>query len=238
MKNPVWTREELILALDLYFRLDYGQMHGGNPGVIQLSKELRELNVHTNIPDPDNFRSINSVALKLANFKKLDQNFSGKGMRDGAKQDREIWKEFHRHRNTLKKEADLIKQVYLKSQNRKSKDNSVTESKKYYKSEIIYQFHKNRETDPVTLKVKKEMVLIKTQTLKCEVCDIDALVRYGKFGNDLAEIHFSKELKSEPGFEPIEMDDFIIICPNCHRILDKHYGLINADDLRRIIKKK
>ena len=28
MKNPDWIKEELILALDLYFKLDYGQMHG------------------------------------------------------------------------------------------------------------------------------------------------------------------------------------------------------------------
>jgi 5-methylcytosine-specific restriction protein A len=26
MKNPICNREELILALDLYFRLEYGQM--------------------------------------------------------------------------------------------------------------------------------------------------------------------------------------------------------------------
>ena len=39
MKNPVWIREELILALDLYFRMDYGQMHGRNPHIIRLSED-------------------------------------------------------------------------------------------------------------------------------------------------------------------------------------------------------
>jgi 5-methylcytosine-specific restriction enzyme A len=238
MKNPAWTREEIILALDLYFKLDYGQMHGSNPYVIQLSKELRNLNIHVNIPEPISFRSINSVALKLANFKKLDQNFSGKGMRDGAKQDRETWKEFHRHRDTLKKEADLIRQLYLKPQAQAGNNNIITEQEANYKSEICFLFHKNRETDPVIVKVKKEMVLINTKSLKCEICNFDSLALYGELGNDLMEIHFNKEMKTEPGLEPSEMDDFIIVCPNCHKVLDKHFDLINANDLKRIIKKK
>ncbi|GHT42114.1 hypothetical protein FACS189437_09810 [Bacteroidia bacterium] len=40
MKNPVWNNEELILALDLYFHMEYGQMHGRNPQVKALSAIL------------------------------------------------------------------------------------------------------------------------------------------------------------------------------------------------------
>ena len=238
MKNPDWKREELILALDLYFRLDYGQMHGRNIDIIQLSKELRQLDLHTNIPDPKAFRSINSVSLKLANFKKLDQNFSGKGMRDGAKQDREIWNEFHCHRDTLNKEAGLIRQLYLKPQSKQEKQNITAETKMGYKSDFLFQFHKNRETDPVIIKVKKEMVLANAKTLKCEVCRFDATAFYGELGNDLMEIHYNKEQKTDPGLESSEMDEFITVCSNCHKVLDKHHGLLNADDLKKIIKKK
>ena len=70
MRNPTWSKEEIILALDLYFKLDYGQMHGRNPLIIQLSKDLRNLNIHKDIPEKEKFRSVNSVALKLANLKK------------------------------------------------------------------------------------------------------------------------------------------------------------------------
>jgi 5-methylcytosine-specific restriction enzyme A len=51
MRNPDWNREELILALDLYFQMDYGQMHGRNSEIIKLSDDLRRLNLHANIPD-------------------------------------------------------------------------------------------------------------------------------------------------------------------------------------------
>lgn len=236
MRNPDWNREELILALDLYFRMDYGQMHGRNPEIIQLSKELRSLNIHTEIPNKENFRSVNSVALKLANLKKSDQNFKGKGMRDGGKLEKELWKEFHRHRDTLKKEADLIRQLYLKPKSNKA--STAAEPKVNYKSEFHFQYHKNRETDPLVMKVKKEMVLSESKKLKCEVCGFNSLAFYGEIGNDLMEIHYSKEIKTEPGLESSDMKDFIIVCSNCHKALDKNYGLLDASDLKKLIRKK
>ena len=236
MRNPDWNREEIILALDMYFRMDYGQMHGRNPEIIQLSKELRSLNIHTEIPNKENFRSVNSVALKLANLKKSDQNFKGIGMRDGGKLEKELWKEFHRHRDTLKKEADLIRYLYLKP---KSEGNSiVSDPRANYKSDFFYQFHKNRETDPLVIKVKKEMVFSNSKFLKCEVCGFDSVSFYGELGNDLMEIHYNKELKTEPGLESSSMEDFIIVCSNCHKALDKNFALLNADDLKKIIRKK
>ena len=235
MRNPDWNREELILALDLYFRMDYGQMHGRNPEIIKLSKELKNLNLHRNIPNKESFRSVNSVALKLANLKKSDQNFIGKGMKDGGKLEKEIWNEFHRHRDTLKREADLIRQLYLNPN--KEKESVSAEPKGNYRSEFIFQFHKSRETDPLVNKVKKEMVLTNLKSLKCEVCDFDSVSFYGELGNDLMEIHLDKELKNEPGLESNSMEDFIITCSNCHKVLDKNFGLINANELRGIIHK-
>ena len=52
------------------------------------------------------------------------------------------------------------------------------------------------------------------------------------------EIHNSKEFKSEPGLESSAMEDFIIVCSNCHKVLDKNWGLITAEDLKRIIRKR
>lgn len=234
MKNPNWNREELILALDLYFQMDYGQMHGRNPLIIRLSEELRKLNIHKNIPDKEKFRSPSSVALKLANLKRSDQNFKGRGMRDGGKLEKEIWKEFHSHRDTLKKEADIIRQVYLTSDSVSKEILNRTTSK----SGFFYSYHKNRETDPLVIKVKKEMTLINTKSLKCEVCGFDPLSFYGELGSEVAEVHYNKELRQEPGLESSSMEDFIIICSNCHKILDKSYGVLDSNDLKKIIHKR
>ncbi|MGK7389138.1 MAG: hypothetical protein ACNS60_02265 [Candidatus Cyclobacteriaceae bacterium M2_1C_046] len=52
--QKLWSKEELILTINLYFKLPFGKMHSGNPDVIKLSEILG--------------RSPNAVAYKLVNF--------------------------------------------------------------------------------------------------------------------------------------------------------------------------
>jgi 5-methylcytosine-specific restriction enzyme A len=236
IKNPDWTREEMILALDLYFRLDQGQMHHRNPDVIRVSNELIALNIHTEISDKKKFRSPDSVSRRLGNFKTMDKTYLGEGLPNAGKLARKVWDEFKSHRDKLSKEAELIRQLYLKPGS--DEDSGFSEKEYNYKTDFLFNYHRNKETDPVVVKVKKEMVLSEKKSLKCEVCGIDSLDFYGELGKDMMEIHYEKELKDVPGLETIEMKDCIIVCSNCHKILDKNYGLFTSSDLFRIIKKK
>lgn len=43
MRNPKWHRDEVLLALDLYFKLELGQIHARNPAIIELSPILNAL---------------------------------------------------------------------------------------------------------------------------------------------------------------------------------------------------
>lgn len=47
MRNPPWTRDELILVLDLYFRLGRRQADATDPEVVALSDTLRRLQLGT-----------------------------------------------------------------------------------------------------------------------------------------------------------------------------------------------
>ncbi len=234
--NPNWIREELILALNLYFDLDQGQMHKGHPDVIRVSNELRELQIHTEIPDQKKFRTSSSISRRLGNFKTMDIRYGGEGLANSGKLAKEVFKEFNHNRDKLRKEADFIKQLYLKSKT--VIKTNISEQKVNYKSEFLFQFHKNREADPLVIKVKKEMVLSLNKSLKCEVCGFDSVFVYGELGSDLMEIHYNRELKTEPALESSSMEDFIIVCSNCHKVLDKNYALIDAEDLKKIILKK
>ena len=96
MKKTIWNNEELILALDLYFQIEYGQMDGRNPQVKALSEIL------TLMHESDGFsRSVNSVSLKLANFKRIDPEFKGKGMTGGGKLEECIWNEYSHNKQLL-----------------------------------------------------------------------------------------------------------------------------------------
>jgi putative restriction endonuclease len=83
-----WTRDELLVAMNLYHRLTFGQLHARQPAIIALAEKLG--------------RGSNSVAMKLCNFAALDPALKLRGIKglEGASAlDREVWTEFHRNLN-------------------------------------------------------------------------------------------------------------------------------------------
>lgn len=62
-----WTRDEAMLAYRLYCEIPFGQMHRGNPRVVQLSEVIG--------------RTPSAVAMKLGNFAHLDPALQQRGIR-------------------------------------------------------------------------------------------------------------------------------------------------------------
>jgi len=96
-RNPTWSRDELILALDLYLK------HSGNPpqkhssDIVKLSDTLNRLARQNGTVKSDRFRNCNGVYMKLMNFRRLDPVFSqeGKvGLERGGRLEEAIWEEF------------------------------------------------------------------------------------------------------------------------------------------------
>jgi hypothetical protein len=106
-RNPPWSDEELILALDLYLR--DGPLDGKDGRVVELSKVLNALTIHADRPDAERFRNPNAVALKLANFSALDPGYRGKGMTRGGRRDAEVWATFSRDEDGLREAAEYIR---------------------------------------------------------------------------------------------------------------------------------
>lgn len=83
-----WTRDELLVALNLYHKLTFGQLHSRQPAIIDLSQKLG--------------RPPNSLAMKLCNLASLDPALKLRGiqgLKGASLLDREIWKEFHDNPN-------------------------------------------------------------------------------------------------------------------------------------------
>jgi hypothetical protein len=79
-----WTRDELLIALNLYHKLTFGQMHARQPAIMALAGRMR--------------RGANSLAMKLCNFASLDPALKMRGIRGltGASAlDKTVWAEFH-----------------------------------------------------------------------------------------------------------------------------------------------
>ena len=102
-----WTRDELLVALNLYHKLTFGQLHARNPAIVKLADNLG--------------RGSNSVAMKLCNFASLDSTLKLRGIKglDGASaQDRTIWNEFHENLNeAVPASEEALRQLFGVNEN-------------------------------------------------------------------------------------------------------------------------
>lgn len=83
MPTP-WTERDLLIAMNLYCRLPFGQFHRGNRLIQEVAQRMG--------------RTPSSVAMKLSNLASLDafhRDRGVKGLRGASQMDRKVWDDFH-----------------------------------------------------------------------------------------------------------------------------------------------
>jgi 5-methylcytosine-specific restriction protein A len=108
-KNPPWSKDELILALDLYFRCSPSRLSKKHKEIIELSQILNKLAMNADKPEPEKFRNPNGVYMKLCNFLRFDPDYRGVGLQRGGHLEEAIWQEFANNRVRLHEVAESIK---------------------------------------------------------------------------------------------------------------------------------
>lgn len=235
MRNPNWHRDEIILALDLYFQLESGEMNSNNPKVIELSGLLNKLPIHNVRPDSVKFRNPNGVNLKLANFKSFDPNYLGKGLKSASKLDKAIFDEFFEDQELLRSIALGIRKTLSNSELTKKlyeipieedEDNGVKEGK------VFYKLHKYRERNSKITKKKKDQYFLEKGKLDCEVCGFDFFEVYGEFGKGYIEAHHRVPLSEIEGESKTQLKDLALVCSNCHRMLHRDLSTLSVEKLK------
>lgn len=97
MPRRDWTRQELILAFNLYCKTPFGRIHTRNPLIIELAQAIG--------------RTPSAVSWKLANFARLDPALKKRkiaGAVHGARADVEIWDEFNNNWEELAFESERL----------------------------------------------------------------------------------------------------------------------------------
>ena len=108
-KNPKWSRSEIIVALDFYFK-HYPNIPGVNSQeIIEISNILRDMKLQKDNTITSNYRNTSGVYMKLMNFNHLNPDQSSKGLSGGSVLDQQIFKEFYNDQNFLSNIADEIK---------------------------------------------------------------------------------------------------------------------------------
>lgn len=96
-RADLWTREQTIIAFNLYCEIPFGQAHSRNAKVQRVAKLIG--------------RTPGAVARKLGNFGSLDPELKARGIKglgNRSKLDEEIWNEFHDNWNKQAYESTLL----------------------------------------------------------------------------------------------------------------------------------
>ena len=97
-----WTREELLLALGLYFETPFGKQHQGYDKIIELAESIG--------------RTPSAVAMKLCNFTSLDPFEAERGisgLTGASKLDRQVWTEFENNKVQLVEEIEQLHENFV-----------------------------------------------------------------------------------------------------------------------------
>ncbi|KPJ73372.1 hypothetical protein AMJ52_03840 [candidate division TA06 bacterium DG_78] len=214
-RNP-WTRDELILALDLYTRYNPSRISKHHREIIALSKILKKLPLHKKIQDRKRFRNPNSVYMKLQTFMSCDPHTKATGLTHVSKLEISIWKEFSQDLAILNKIAVAIRQL-AKSAVIKSLNTVYAEESDAPAGKLLFRLHKKCEDRPKLVQKKKKRARI----LKCEICSFDFEKTYGPVGKGFIEMHHKVPLFQLRPTRKTRLSDLILVCSNCHHILHR-----------------
>lgn len=156
MAKNLWTREELILAFNLYLKLTFGQMNNSNPEVKRLAKIIG--------------RTTGSITMRLGNFATVDPYHQQRGiggLPGGRKQVEPIWNEFINNKEDLLFESERILAKY-ENQTIEQKFADVLIDISNYKGETKLREVKTRVNQNIF-----RQIIVSNYSHKCAITGID-----------------------------------------------------------------
>ena len=238
MKNPTWTRDEIILAMDFY--MDYFELIPGKDSseINDLSKLLNKFRNKNGLHGDAKFRNSSGVYMKMMNLRGFDDRYTGSGLKASSKGDREVWDYFYDKTYELKNAANKIKD-YIESENVEIDIDIQIDSEfeeEASEGKVITRIHQTYERDTKLVRKKKERVLKEKGKLDCEVCGFNFTERYGNRGEEFIECHHTKPVSEIGESGKSNIDDLALLCSNCHRMIHRKRPWINVDELKRLLQ--
>lgn len=238
MKNPTWTRDEIILAMDFYMDHFESIPAKDSSEINDLSKLLNKFRNKNGLHGDAKFRNNSGVYMKMMNLRGFDDRYTGSGLKASSKGDREVWDYFYDKPQELKIAAKKIKE-YIDSENVEIDidiqiDNEFEEEAS--EGKVITRIHQTYERDTKLVRKKKERVLKEKGKLLCEACGFDFQARYGDRGKGFIECHHTKPVSEIGDKGKTNIDDLALLCSNCHRMIHRKRPWISLADLKELVK--
>lgn len=213
--NPDWSRDETILALNLYCECDGTLPSRNDTRVIELSNVLRNSPFHDLASRKETFRNPAGVAFKLQNIRNVA---TGRGLANVSDTDRAVWSEFggspdavaHLAR-LIREGAQLIKMLPAAA----DADDAI----EFNEGRILTILHRTRERAPGIRRRLLAKRFVRGR-LACEMCNRPSLARDRKFEAASFEVHHILPI-AQSLERTTRLSDVALLCACCHRLLHR-----------------
>jgi 5-methylcytosine-specific restriction protein A len=235
IRNPSWSRDELIVTLEFYLRHKSTIPNKQSPEITELSDFLNRLQSKLGGDASDTFRNVNGVYMKLMNFRRFDPAYTGKGLERGNKDEEVVWNLFKERPNELRKVSESIRSLVQSEEPLPSKEMISDDEEEGAEGQVLTRTHRYRERNTKLVKKKKEKVLEEEGNLTCEVCGFNFVVKYGERGDGFIECHHTKPVSDLKAGEKTRVADLSLLCSNCHRMIHRRRPWISIDELKQLL---
>lgn len=99
-----------------------------------------------------------------------------------------------------------------------------------------YRIHKTYERQRKLVNLVKQKRLDETKVLRCDVCAFDFYNVYGEHGKGFIEAHHLNPVSKLNESAMTRVEDFALVCSNCHKMLHRGEHLISPVELQELIK--
>lgn len=238
MRNPAWIRDEIILAMDLYFRAGRKQLPASHADVIRLSQLLNALPIHAQSHRDENFRNPTGIEMILGNFLGIDPTHAQSGLGRNNHLQQKVWDDFVTRVPALRQTAEAIERCIGHDLNMPNADGLQSEEDSFPEGALLARLHRTRERSRAIVEKKKSQVLAKHGRLACEACGFDFYEVYGELGLGFAECHHTLPLAEAVSVRATRLSDLAIVCANCHRMLHRACTPMTVEVLQELLSKK
>ncbi len=236
-RNPPWTRDELILALDFYLRHRNATPDKSSDAVTQLSLDINGLAKRLGLSGSDTLRNSNGVYMKLMNFRSHDPEYTdlGKsGLTRGNREERVLWDQFAHDPERLAHVAETIR-VELTYEPEPGLEADEPEVAEAEEGRLVTRLHRTRERSRSIVQKKKSSFERKHGRLFCEACGFDFAKAFGSRGQGFIECHHTKPVHSLAPGEKTSLDDLALLCANCHRMVHAKAPWLSMEELKALV---
>lgn len=233
MHRRRWTREEIIIALNLYMQC-CPERPGRHSPVVQEAKELlRQFQKRRGSGQSTDFRSTNSVYLKMENFHALNPDHDEGSMKHVSNLDKEMMQYYFSKPEELHKDATNI--LKLSKQEPDVPPPFDFDFEEPMEGMMYAAWHIRRERNKRIVKQKKEMVMDTLKKLLCESCEFDFEQSYRERGKGFIECHHKVPLSEIEVGRKTKLEDLALVCSNCHRIIHRKRPWLTVEQVRELM---